>query len=224
MYRKARSSPARHRATTTRAACRRPAINPAMRLPIASTPRRRTRWGSSPLTGLPAAPDRAEPLVAARCRATRPDRSTSSEGCRARGGSIPASPSLRSLSYRPPLLPRRASGDRGPLPKPIHERIVELRVSIVEIVRRPIQSEKRTSPLGAEAGDYVRSAAPGPARGRANDLQRRNRRDPRAPTAHAAAALGGSIDIPAATGAFAFASAVAVIHVSELLMRPPFAA
>jgi hypothetical protein len=38
----------------------------------------------------------------------------------------------------------------------------------------------------------------------------------------------GSIDVPTATGAFAFASAVAVIHVSEpiseLLMRPPFAA
>jgi hypothetical protein len=38
----------------------------------------------------------------------------------------------------------------------------------------------------------------------------------------------GSINMPAATGAFAFASAVAVIHVSEqiseLSMRPPFAA
>jgi len=38
----------------------------------------------------------------------------------------------------------------------------------------------------------------------------------------------GSIDMPAATGAFAFASAVAVNHlsehISELLMWPPFAA
>jgi hypothetical protein len=34
----------------------------------------------------------------------------------------------------------------------------------------------------------------------------------------------GSIDVPTATGAFAFASSVAVIQVSELLMRPPFAA
>jgi hypothetical protein len=38
----------------------------------------------------------------------------------------------------------------------------------------------------------------------------------------------GSIDVPAATFAFALASAVAVKHVSEhvseLLMRPPFAA
>jgi hypothetical protein len=30
--------------------------------------------------------------------------------------------------------------------------------------------------------------------------------------------------MPAATGAFAFASAVAVIHVSELSLRPPYAA